>query len=166
MLSPKMLDLMNKQVNAELYSQYLYLGMAAWFESETLPGMASWMRVQAGEEQAHALKFFDQILARGAKVKLEGIQAPPESYASAEAAFEAAAAHEAKVTALINALADAALAEKDHATNAFLQYFITEQVEEEAAAKAIAHQLKMTGGSKGSLLMLDHKLGKRAQAGA
>lgn len=164
MLKPKMEELMNAQVNAELHSSNLYLAMSAYLVSENFPGMGAWMRVQAGEEHEHAMKFFDQILQRGGKVNLGAIAAPATAWGSPEAVFEAAAAHEAKVTGMINALVEQAQADKDHASSVFLNWFVTEQVEEEATAKAIVAQLKLTAGSKGSLLMVDHQLGKRAAA--
>lgn len=164
MLKSKMEELMNQQIGAEAFSSRIYLAMAAFLESENFPGMGSWMRVQAKEEHEHAMKFFDHLIQRGGKVKLGAIEAPPASWAGPEAVFEAASAHEVKVTAMINALVDQAAADKDHASSVFLQWFVTEQVEEEATAAAILAQMKMAGGSKGSLLMLDHKLGKRAAA--
>ncbi len=166
MLKQAMQDAMNKQVNAELFSEYLYLGMAAYFEEEGFQGMASWMKVQAGEEHVHAMKFFSQILERGGKVKLAAIPAPPESWKSVEAVFEQVASHEAEVTAKIHAMVELAASEHDHAAAAFLQFFVTEQVEEESVANTILHQVRMVGASKGSLFMIDHRLGKRAITGA
>jgi ferritin len=154
-------DAINKQINAELYSSYLYLSMAAWFESVNLPGFAKWMEVQAKEEHSHAMKFYKHVNERLGRVKLAAIDAPPTQWNSPLAAFQAVAAHEAKVTSLINALVDRAAKEKDYASNAMLQWFVTEQVEEEANADEIVAKLKMAGDSKGSLLVLDHHLGKR-----
>jgi ferritin len=155
--------LLNKQVNAEFYSSFLYLSMASWFEFENLPGIASWMKIQAKEEHEHGMKIFNHILERGEKVVLEAIQAPPASYSSAEAVFKKVVEHERHVTELIHKIVGLAREEKDYATESFLDYFVKEQVEEEAQAKLIYEQVKMLGSSKGSLLMLDHRLGKRGE---
>jgi len=163
MLEAKMKDALNKQINAELYSSYLYLSMAAWFEAQTLKGFAHWMRVQAKEEHAHAMKFFDYVLERGAKVELKAIDAPPKSWKGPLDAFKAVAAHEAKVTGLINALADQAQGIRDHATGTMLHWFISEQVEEEANAAEIVAKLEMIGESSGGLFALDHQLSKRGE---
>jgi len=161
MLNHKIQDGFNKQLNAELFSSYLYLSMAAYFESLNLRGMANWMRIQAEEENTHAMKFFDFINERGGKVVLAQIDAPPVEWSSPGAAFEAAYQHECKVTGLINELVDLALREKDHAANAFLQWFVTEQVEEEASVLEITEQLKLAGGQGAMLFMLDRELGQR-----
>ena len=163
MLSKKMLAALNQQINAELYSSYLYLSMAAWFESENLKGFARWMHVQAQEENAHAMKFYDYVNDRMARVSLAAIDAPPAEWASAEAAFADTGKHEAKVTGLIQDLAALAAAEKDPATGVFLQWFLSEQVEEEATANDILAKLRMIKGSAGGLLMLDHQLGHRGK---
>jgi ferritin len=152
---------MNEQVNAELYSAYLYLSMAADFEAANLRGMAHWMQLQAKEEVGHALKFFKHIFERGGRVTLTPIAAPPAKWDSAQAAFEAAYKHECHVTSLINELVDLAGAENDHASAVFLQWFVNEQVEEEANASEILHQLKMIGDSKQGLFMLDRHLAQR-----
>jgi ferritin len=161
MLSPKIQDAMNKQLNAELYSAYLYLSMAAYFENANLRGMAQWMKVQAQEEAGHAAKFFKQICERGGRVTLTSITAPPTEWKSPLALFEEVYKHECHVTGLIHGLVDLAAAEKDHASSPFLQWFVSEQVEEEANAAEIVHHLKMIGDSKNGLLMLDHRLGER-----
>lgn len=161
MIKPGLLKALNKQVNAEFYSSYLYLSMAAWFENENLPGIASWMKIQAKEEHGHGMLIFNYILERGSKAPLEAIQGPPVSYSSAEAIFKKVAEHEAHVTSLIYKLVELSRAEKDYATENFLQYFVKEQVEEEAQANLLYEQVKMIGASKGSLLMIDHRLGKR-----
>ena len=163
MLEAKMRDALNKQINAELYSSYLYLSMAAWFESLSLKGFAHWMRVQAKEEQGHGMKFFDHVLERGGKIELKAIEAPPKSWQNPLAAFKAVAAHEAKVTGLINALADQAAGLRDHATSTMLHWFISEQVEEEANAAEIVAKLEMIGESSGGLFALDHQLAKRGE---
>jgi len=161
MLSPAVQEAMNEQINAELYSAYLYLSMAADFEAANLRGMAHWMQLQAKEEVGHALKFFKHIFERGGRVTLTAIAAPPAKWESAQAAFEAAYKHECHVTSLINELVDLAGAENDHASAVFLQWFVNEQVEEEANASEILHQLKMIGDSKQGLFMLDRHLAQR-----
>ena len=152
---------LNKQINAELYSSYLYLSMAAWFASENLSGFAHWMRKQASEEQAHAMKFYDYLIERGAKVALTAIDAPPASWKSPLAAFEEVSKHESKVTALIEGLAAQADELKDRATAVLLHWYINEQVEEEAHAVEIVAKLKMIKDSAGGLFQMDHHLGKR-----
>lgn len=161
MLSRKMQEAINAQINAELYSAYLYLSMAAWAETQNLPGIANWMRVQFEEEQFHALKFFDYMYERGGNVVLKAIDEPPAHFESPLALFEETLAHEQKVTGLIHGLYALAVEEKDYAAQSFLQWYIDEQVEEEASATAIIEQLKMTGDSKMGLLMLNRELGAR-----
>ena len=163
MMSPKLAAAINKQLNAELQSSYLYLSMAAWLESQTLRGMAHWMRVQAKEEQVHAMKFYDYLIERGARVDLPAIDAPPKDWKSPLAMFEAELAHEQKVTGLIDALAGAADAAKDRAAAVMLQWFINEQVDEEANANEIVAKLRMIKDSAGGLLQIDHHLGKRGK---
>ncbi len=158
MLNEKMQQALNDQVNAEFYSGYLYLAMAAWFQSRNLEGFANWMRVQTQEELAHGMIFYNYIHNRDGKVTLETIQMPPSEWASPLKAFEDAYSHEQKVTSLINKLVDRAIAESDHATNAFLQWFVTEQVEEEMSASAIVNQLKTAGDSPHALFMLDREM--------
>jgi ferritin len=161
MLTPKMLESLNKQINAELYSSYLYLSMAAGFENRNLRGLAKWLKVQAKEEHAHALKFFEFVLQRGGKVALAAIDAPPTEWKSAPAAFKDVAAHEVKVTGMIHNLVELAAREKDHATSSMLKWFVDEQVEEEANANEILAKLEMIKDSVGGLMVLDHHLGKR-----
>jgi len=161
MLSKKMEKALNEQLNAELYSAYLYLSMAAWFESQNLPGFAAWMRVQHREETGHGMKFFGFVIERRGRVALKAIEAPARDWKSSLAAFEAALDHERYITGRIGELVDLAIEEKDHATNAFLQWFVNEQVEEEASVDSIVQKLKMAEKSAGALLMLDHELGKR-----
>jgi len=158
----RMQEALNKHINAELYSSYLYLSMSAHFQSVNLTGFAHWMRVQAREELAHATKFYDHVLERGGTVNLQPVEAPPSRWDSPLAAFEDAYRHEQKVTGLINQLVDDAVQTRDHATNNFLQWFVSEQVEEEAAADAIVQKLKLVGDAPGGLLMIDHHLGERA----
>ncbi len=161
MFSSAMQEAMNQQVNAELYSAYLYLAMAADFEESNLHGMAHWMQIQAKEETGHALKFFKYIVQRGGRVILASIAAPPPKWGSPHAIFDDVYNHERQVSGLIDKLVDLAAAEKDHASSAFLQWFVTEQVEEEANASDLQHQLKMIGESKQALLMLDRHLAQR-----
>ncbi|MEW6577888.1 MAG: ferritin [Chloroflexota bacterium] len=161
MLSEKMQAALNKQINAELHSAYIYLSMAAYFEDKNLTGFAHWMRVQAKEELGHAMKFFDFIVERRGRVLLEPVAAVPIEWASPLAVFENALAHEQKVTGLIHGLVNLAIEERDHAANSFLQWFVDEQVEEEASADAIVQQLKLAGDSGVALLMLDRELGAR-----
>jgi len=157
-----MQEALNKHANAEFYSSYLYLSMSAYFQSLNLAGFASWMRVQAREELAHAMKFYDYVIERGGRVSLQPVEAPQSQWDSPLAAFEDAFRHEQKVTGLINQLVDEAVQTKDHATNAFLQWFVSEQVEEEASVDAIVQKLRLVGDATGGLLMIDHELGKRA----
>lgn len=161
MISKAVYDAMNNQIKHELYSAYLYLSMAAWFENENLPGFASWMYVQAGEEQGHAMKFFHHIIDRGGKVSLQAIDMPPVDFGSPAEVFKMSYEHEQKVTGLINAIYQTALAEKDTAGQVFLHWFIDEQVEEEKNASQILDMLNKSGGSMGVLYQLDHALGKR-----
>jgi len=162
-ISKKVQDALNGQINAELYSEYMYLSMSAWFESENLKGMAHWMALQAQEEHAHAMKFFKFIIERGGQVALKAIDAPPAQWDSPLAAFQAVSEHEQKVTGLINKLADLAEKEGDRATAVLLQWFITEQVEEEASAAQIVRNLEMIGEQTGPLFMFDSVLGQRGK---
>ena len=161
MISKTMSDAINKQINAELYSSYLYLSMAAYFESINLPGAAHWMNIQVQEELGHAVKLFNFVNERRGRVVLTGIEGPPSKWDSPMVAFEAVLEHEQKVTALINNLADLAVTEKDHASGIFLQWFVTEQVEEESSADAIIQKMKLAGDAPGALLMLDQELAAR-----
>ena len=161
MLNQRMEDALNEQHNAELYSGYLYLAMSAWFQSINLSGFAAWMRVQAQEELVHAMKFYDYINERGGRVTLKTIDGPPSEWDSPLAAFEGAYAHEQKVTGMINGLVDLAREEHDHATEIFLQWFVTEQVEEEDSANEVVQKIKLMGEASGGLFMLDRELGQR-----
>jgi ferritin len=161
MLSKKVEKALNEQINAELYSAYLYLSMAAWFESQNLRGFAAWMKVQTREENTHAMKFFAFVHERRGTVGLTEIAAPAQEWKSPRAAFEAALKHERYITGRIDELVNLATAEKDHATAEFLQWFVKEQVEEEATADSIVQQLKMAENAPGALFMIDHVLGER-----
>ncbi len=161
MLKPNIQEALNKQINAELFSSYLYLAMAAYFDSQSLAGMANWMRIQTQEELVHVMKFFDFINERDGRVLLAAIDGPKAEWTSPLDAFEAVLEHERKVTGLINDLVDLSLSERDHAANTFLQWFVTEQVEEEAAAKTIVDKLKLVGDNPVALYMLDGELAQR-----
>ena len=161
-IQKKMEEALNKQINAELYSAYLYLSMAAYFEAQNLKGMAKWMIAQYGEEQGHAKKLYGYILERGGKVTLEAIDKPKTDWDSPAEAFEEAYEHEQKVTTMINDLVDMAQSENDKASVAMLQWFVTEQVEEEASTSEIADKLKLIKGAPQGLFMMDHALGARA----
>jgi len=161
MISKTMEAALNKQVNREFYSAFLYLGMSSYFESLSMKGFAKWMRIQAKEEQAHAMKIFDHIIARGGKVALAEIEAPKGKWASPGKVFEETCAHEQKVTGMINGLVDLARKENDHATFEMLQWFVKEQVEEEEQAGYILSQIRILGDIIGHLFWLDHQLGKR-----
>jgi ferritin len=161
MLSDKMQSALNDQLNAEAYSAYLYMSMSAWFESQNLKGFARWMQVQAQEELTHSLKFYGHIHDRLGRVTLQAIDAPKTEWKSALDVFEEAFAHEQKVTGLINDLVKLARDEKDNAAGIFLQWFVTEQVEEEASADAVVQKLKMVGDKPGLLFQLDAVMGRR-----
>jgi len=161
MFSAKMQQTMNDQIKYELESAYIYLSMAAYFESINLPGFAHWMRIQTGEEQEHAMKFFDFIYDRGGRVVLQAIPQPPADFASPLDAFEKALAHEQKVTGLINDLYALAVEGKDYASQTFLQWFVDEQVEEEKSAGDIVEMLKMIGDKGQALFMADRQLAQR-----
>jgi ferritin len=161
MINKIMQDAMNEQINKELYSSYLYLSMAAYFEDKNLSGFAHWMRMQEAEEREHAMKFYDFILERGGKVTLKAIDAPKTEWASTMEVAEEVAAHEAKVTASIYALYETALKEKDYPAQIMLQWFISEQVEEEKNATDIVASLKLIEERGTAVLMLDHQLAKR-----
>jgi ferritin len=163
MLKKVIQDKMNDQIKHELYSAYFYLSMAAYLEANNLLGSAHWMRVQAQEEQGHALKFFDHVYDRGGRVTLQAIDQPPAEFNGLLDVFEKVLAHEQKVTGLINDLYALAVQEKDYASQIFLQWFVDEQVEEEKNADQIVQQIKMIGDHKAALFMLDSHLGKRGE---
>jgi len=165
MLTEKMQKALNGQLNAELYSSYLYLSMNAYFKSVNLDGFANWMHYQAQEELEHSMKFYDFIIQRGGNVQLQQIEAPPTEWSSPLGVFEATLDHEQKVTGLINDLVDIAHEERDHATNIFLQWFVSEQVEEEENVGGVLEQLKLMGDAQGGLFMIDRELAKRSPSG-
>ena len=152
MFSPKVLQEMNNQIMHELYSAYLYLSMSAHFDANNLTGFAHWMRIQAGEEQEHAMKFYDFIYDRGGKVTLQAIDQPPTEFKSPKDIFAAALEHEKKVTARIDLIYDLAVQDNDHASQSFLKWFVDEQVEEEKNATQILEMLKMAGDSPNLIL--------------
>lgn len=160
-MKPEMERALNKQVNAELYSSYLYLAMESYFQSVSLTGFARWMRGQVQEEMFHGIKIYDYIHERGGKSQFEAIDKPETEWDSPLAAFEHILAHEKKVTDLINGLIDVALEVSDHAAKAFLDWFIIEQVEEEASVGEIVDRLRLIGDDSSGLFLLDTELGKR-----
>jgi len=149
---------LNDQLQAEFSSAYLYLSMSAYFEDQGLDGMANWMTIQFQEEQTHALKFYRYITERGGKVELQAIEKPKHEWDGVVDIFEETLAHEQMVTGLINNLADLAIQEKDHATHNMLQWFIAEQVEEEANVESILGQLRMIGGKGHGIFMIDREM--------
>jgi len=164
MISKKMEAILNKQMNSELYNSNLYLAMAAWFETQNLTGLAHWMKVQAGEECGHAMRFYDHMKERRGVILVSAVPAVPLKYKSPFHAFEEAYKHEVSVSVAINKMVETASAEKDYATAIMLHWFVSEQVEEESATEAIVQQLKMAGDSKASLMRIDHQFGKRKAA--
>lgn len=148
---------LNEQLNAEFYSAYLYLSMSAYLSSINLNGFSNWTKVQFEEEQTHAMKFYNYINDRGGKVKLLQIDQPKCQWDGIVDVFEEILDHERKVTAMINDLMELALQERDHATSSFLQYFIDEQVEEEANVEDILDQLRLIDGNGTGLFMLDRE---------
>jgi ferritin len=163
-MQPTVEKAINTQIRDELDSAYLYLSMSAHFEAANLPGFARWMRLQAQEEMGHAMRLFDHVVERGGKVVLQAIAKPESEFGTPLSIFEAALAHEKKITALIEKLFETAAAKKDYAAQLALQWFIGEQVEEEKNASGIVEQLKLVGDNPAALLMMDRALGARAGA--
>jgi len=161
MISQKIQEALNTQLNAEFYSSYFYLSMSAYFESNDLQGFSRWFRVQANEEYSHAMKIFNYIYQIGGVVKLMKIDGPKTDWDSFLEVFEDTFEHEQKVTKSINTLLDLSMTEKDYATVNFLQWFVSEQVEEEATSQQNVKKMKMIGDSKSGLFMLDKELGSR-----
>ena len=161
MVSKKMIDALNNHLNEELYSSYLYLSMAAYFETKNLKGFANWFKIQSQEEYGHGMKFYSFINQVGGKVNLKAIKAPKTNWKSIIEVFAETLTHEKHITVLINKLVGQALQEKDYATNNFLQWFVTEQVEEEATVEEIINKLEMIGDAKSGLFMMDRELGAR-----
>lgn len=161
MISKKIQEAINEQINAELYSAYLYMSMSAYCAENTFSGFAHWLDVQAKEEYSHAMKFYNYLLDRGASINFKAIDAPKAKFNSMVELFEQVLNHEKHVTALINKLYELTLKEKDYATQIMLQWFIGEQVEEEASASEILEKLKMLGDRPGGILYLDKSMAKR-----
>lgn len=161
MISTKMQNAINEQINKEMYSSYLYLSMAAYFENTGLPGAAKWMYVQSGEEREHAMKLFEHLIDRGGKVALGAIAAPQGEWAGPMETFKAVYEHEQFVTKSITALYEIALQEKDYPAQILLQWFINEQVEEEKNAVAVIDSMKRIEAHETAVLQLDHQLAKR-----
>ena len=161
MLGTAVEEAMNEQIKNELFSAYQYLSMAAYCESENLPGFAKWMRAQSREETEHAMKFYDFILERSGRVVLHGIEGPVVEFGSPLEVFQQALEHERKVTAMINDLYGLSARENDYASQTFLQWFVTEQVEEEKNAGDVVETLKMIGDKSEALFLLDRELGLR-----
>lgn len=159
MFSKKMLDALNDQIRDEFYSEYFYLAMSAWLDSNDLPGMARFMRIKSQEERSHAIKLFEYVQNRDGQVVLQSIPQPPANYKSFLDLFEHQLKHEQSVTASIHKLYALALEEHDYATSVTLQWFVEEQVEEEKEAKEIIQQCKMVGTNESALFLLDQKLG-------
>ena len=161
MLSEKMQAALNKQINEEFYSAYVYLAMSAESDGKGLPGFANWFKLQYQEELDHAMRFFDYILERDGEVKLDAIAGPDLGKESPLSLFEKALAHEQLITKCIFNLKDLARSESDHATDVFLEWFVKEQVEEEATTKAVVDQLKLVDGNPNGLFMIDRELAGR-----
>jgi len=161
MLKESIQQTINDQINAELYSSYIYLSMSGYLESINLKGMAHWFRIQAQEELTHVVKFFDYMNDRGSKVLLAAVAAPPTEWESPLALFTAALEHEQLVTGRINDMVSLAAQEGDRLTENFLQWFVGEQVEEEASVDGIVGQLKLVGDSGSGLFMIDRELAQR-----
>jgi ferritin len=161
MISEKIQDAFNKQINMEFHSSYLYLAMSAYFESISLRGLANWMRCQALEELVHGMKFYNFLNERNGTVILTPVAGVPAKWDSPLSAFEETYRHEQEVTGLINGLVDLALQEKDHASSTFLQWFVAEQVEEEASADDVVQKLRLVGNDGSGLFMIDRELAGR-----
>ena len=161
MANTKMLNALNDQIKFEYYSSYMYLSMSAYFSDLGLSGFAHWMRIQAEEELLHALKFYDFVISRGGKVTLQAIDAPPAKWKAPLDVFEEGLKHEQFVTGRINTLMDLAVSSKDHATHVFLQWFITEQVEEEENFTDLINTMKLIKGDGHGVLLLDRDLAAR-----
>lgn len=161
MISKKMAGALNKQLNAEAYSAYLYMSMSAYALSAGFKGSANWLNVQAQEETVHARKFYDYIISQDGRVVLAVINEPPSEFKSLQNVFEETLKHEKKVTALINELVGLARTEGDHATESFLQWFVNEQVEEESSARDVVDRIKLAGGPGPGLFMVDSELAAR-----
>ena len=161
MINKAVQDAMNDQIQAELYSSYIYLSMAAYYESLNLTGFARWMRVQSQEELAHAMKFFDHINGRGGRVILAAIESPPVKFEDPLTAFKMAYEHEKKISGLIHDLYRVATGENDYGALSLLQWFVDEQVEEERNTGDVVAMLEKVGDNPMGLFMVDRQLGAR-----
>ncbi|MCF7848953.1 MAG: ferritin [Kiritimatiellales bacterium] len=161
MISKKIQDALNEQVNKEFYSAYLYLAMSAYCDGIGLPGFSKWMRFQYEEEIIHVTKMYDYILSQGGDMHLQQIDEPPKTYGTPLEIFETTLAHEQMVTKRINDLMGLAMDERDYATQTFMQWYVTEQVEEESNVNNVLQPLRMVGEDKGGLMMIDQQLGQR-----
>ena len=161
MIKDSLAEAINRQINAEMYSAYLYLSMAVDFGDKNLDGFEHWMRLQAQEEMDHAMRFLDYLSERGGRVKLDTIEKPVSGWSSPLDAFRDAYAHECKVTGMINDIMDLAEKENDRATMNMLRWFVEEQVEEESSADDIVQKLEMAGDSPGALLILNDRMARR-----
>jgi ferritin len=164
MLGDKLQKAINEHINAEFYSAYLYASIAAYFDAASLPGFSHWMRIQVQEELAHGAKLYDFVNDRGGRVLLTGIEGPPTEWPSPLAAFQHVAEHEREVSRRIDALMDLAMQERDHMAKEFIQWFVAEQVEEEANADKIVQDLRRVGDDGPGLLMIDRELAGRVYA--
>jgi ferritin len=162
MISKKMTDAINEQINKELFSEYLYISMQAWLADQSLDGMANWMDAQSKEEHFHAMKLFNYLIERGAKVRLKAIEEPTVEFENPLKAFSMALEHEKFISKSINELMDLAIKENDHATRSFLQWYVDEQVEEEASVDRIVNMLKMVGENGHGIMMIDRELSARS----
>ena len=162
-LSKGLQEALNDQIQKEYYSSYLYLAMSAYCEANNLPGSAKWMRIQSQEELTHAMKLFDHVVDRGGRVTLAALEQPPKEYGTALQLFTKVLAHEVLVTSSIHKLYALAVKEQDYPAQVMLQWFVTEQVEEEKNATEVVEQLKAVGDSKSSLMLLDRHLGERGK---
>ncbi|MBI5141819.1 MAG: ferritin [Nitrospirae bacterium] len=161
MLSSELEKSLNEQMNREFYSAYLYLSMSSWFAVQELPGFANWFRVQTQEELVHAMKFFDFINGTGGHAIAAAIDGPPSGFESIVQVFEKSLVHEKFVTSCINKLVDQARGEGNHATDIFLQWFVTEQMEEESSVSAILKKARLIGDDGRGILMIDAELATR-----
>ena len=161
MIDKKIESEFNRHIQFEMESSYIYLSMAAWCEEQGLKGFSNWMRQQSEEERLHVMKFFDFLLDRGGEVKLGAIEAPQDTWKSPLDVFQAAYEHECEVTRRIHSLVDTVMEVRDHAANAFLQWFVNEQVEEEAAADDVVSRLRLVGDDGRGILLIDQELAQR-----
>ncbi|MFC1655418.1 ferritin [Patescibacteria group bacterium] len=161
MMNEKVQKAINDQINAEIYSAYLYLSMAAYFDSISMEGFSNWMKIQAQEEMTHAMKFYDFVFERGGKVTMQAIKQPETEFKSPLEVFEKTLEHEKHVTSLINNLYELAVVEKDYPLESFLKWFIDEQVEEESTAASTVDKIKLAGDKGPGVYMLDKELGAR-----